>query len=75
MNKNYTMIRARGDRTQKEVAKELGIPISTYSMIESGRRFPRRELQLKLTNYFGVTVDELFFNENDHESCLNEQTI
>lgn len=64
---NFTMKRLRGDKSQREVAKELKIPVSTYAMIELGNRFPRPELQLKLANYFGLTVDELFFNKNGHE--------
>ena len=65
---NLTMKRLRGDKSQKKVAEELEIPVSTYAMIELGNRFPRPELQLKLANYFGLTVDELFFNQNVHIS-------
>lgn len=66
--KNEKMVALRGECSQKEIAEEIGIPVSTYAMIESGHRFPRKELQLKLARYFEVTVDELFFSENDHES-------
>lgn len=65
--RNETMYKLRGERTQKDVALELGIPISTYAMIESGRRFPRKQLQKRLSEYFSVTVDELFFDNFDHE--------
>ncbi|WP_231504276.1 helix-turn-helix transcriptional regulator [Brevibacillus borstelensis] len=68
LKKNEKMASLRGERSQKQVADELGIPVSTYAMIEAGHRFPRKELQLKLSRYFGVTVDELFFTENDHET-------
>lgn len=61
------MIEFRGDKTQKEVATELGIPVSTYAMIEGGHRFPRKELQAKLAQYYSTTVDELFFNQFGHE--------
>lgn len=66
--KNYSIIQLRGERSQKQVAKELGVPVSTYAMIELGYRFPRRNLQAKLANFFGVTVDELFFNHSNHVS-------
>lgn len=69
--KNEKMVTLRGDRSQKEIAEEIGIPVSTYAMIESGHRFPRKELQLKLARYFEVTVDELFFGKNDHETRTN----
>jgi putative transcriptional regulator len=62
---NKRMVAFRAGRTQKQVAKEMGIPSSTYAMIESGHRFPRKELQVKLARYFNTTVDELFFSEDD----------
>lgn len=65
--KNEVMISLRGNATQRDIAKKLEIPLSTYAMIELGHRFPRRDLQFKLADFFGVTVDELFFNKIDHE--------
>lgn len=66
--KNKTMEQLRGDKSQRDMAKEIGIPYSTYAMIENGHRFPRRELQLKLSRHFKKTVDELFFALNDRAS-------
>ena len=63
--KNKRMVAFRAGRTQKQVAQEMGTPSSTYAMIESGHRFPRKELQVKLARYFNTTVDELFFSEDD----------
>lgn len=65
--KNVLMIQLRGGKKQREVANELGIPISTYAMIETGRRFPRPSLQYKIAKYYKVTVDELFFTQIDHD--------
>ena len=66
--KNVKMAELRGDRTLREIAREINIPYSTYAMIESGHRFPRKELAMKIANFYGVTVDELFFTKNDHET-------
>ncbi|PET77607.1 transcriptional regulator [Bacillus sp. AFS001701] len=57
----------RGDRTQQQVADDLNIASTTYNMIENGNRFPRKDLQLKLSKYFGVTIEELFFSEQVHD--------
>lgn len=70
--KNEKMVELRGDRPQKEIAVDMGIPVSTYAMIETGHRFPRKELQAKISRYYGVTVDELFFDQNDHVMRSNE---
>jgi len=61
--KNVRIASLRGKRTQTQVAADLGIPRTTYAMVENGERFPRRDLQAKLSNYFGVTVDYLFFSD------------
>lgn len=52
----------RADKTQEQVANELKISKSTYAMIEAGHRFPRKDLMLKLSNYYGVTIETLFFS-------------
>lgn len=59
--KNNKMTELRGVRSKHEMARLLDMPYSTYAMIETGHRFPRKELALKLANHFGVTIDELFF--------------
>lgn len=65
--KNYYMIRLRGGRSQTEVAGEMGIPVSTYAMVENGSRFPRKGLLQKFVDFYGVTVDALFFNRESIE--------
>lgn len=52
----------RGTKTRKQVALELNIPESTYAMIEDGRRFPRKDLLLKISKYFDVSIETLFFS-------------
>ena len=66
--RNERMVALRGEKSQREIALELDIPLSTYAMVEAGHRFPRKELQAKLAKYFNVTVDDLFFRQFGHES-------
>lgn len=42
------LINLRGERTQLEVAKALGISQSTYAMYETGRRIPTDEIKIKI---------------------------
>ena len=58
--------------SQRQVAEALGISQSSYAMIEGGHRHPRKEVEKKLADFFGVTVDELFFSQDYHESQLEE---
>ena len=52
----------RGSRTQDEISKELGITKSSYAMYERDERVPRDEVKVRISNFFGVSVQELFFN-------------
>lgn len=51
----------RGDRSQAEVAKALGITQAALSAYETGIRIPRDELKIKLAAYYGVTIESIFF--------------
>lgn len=65
------LIDARGNRSQTEVAKGLGISVSALSMYEAGERVPRDEVKEQLARYYGLTVGFLFFGEKVHDSCTN----
>ena len=51
----------RGIRTRTGVVRQLGISYSLLSFYERGDRFPSEENQKKLANYYGVSVDDLFY--------------
>jgi len=53
--------RLRGKKTQEEVAKACGIGLSAYSMYEIGQRVPRDEAKIKIAEYFGKSVNYIFF--------------
>lgn len=46
-------------KTQVDMAKILGIAKTTYASYEQNRRMPDIEMQIKIADYFGVTLDEL----------------
>ena len=52
----------RGSRTQNEVARELGISISTLSMYETNRRGPRDEIKVRISRYYDVNIGDLFYS-------------
>ena len=53
--------RIRGDERREKVAAAVGISVSALAMYESGQRVPRDEVKVALSNYYGVSVLELFF--------------
>lgn len=59
----------RGDRTQEEIAAILGITKSSWAMYERDERVPRDEVKIRIANFFGKTVQELFYAPIEHYKC------
>ncbi|MTS83446.1 helix-turn-helix domain-containing protein [Pseudoflavonifractor sp. BIOML-A3] len=59
----------RGDRTQEEIAAILGITKSSWAMYERDERVPRDEVKIRIANFFGKTVQELFYTLIEHYKC------
>lgn len=51
----------RGDKTIRQVASDIGISYSTIAMYENGHRVPKDEIKRTLANYYGTSVEALFF--------------
>ncbi len=51
----------RGDKTIKEVAESLNISESALSMYETGNRIPRDEIKMRIANYYGKSVQSIFY--------------
>lgn len=56
----------RGDKTQAEIAREIGISKSAWAMYETDSRTPRDEVKIKIADYFNVPVQEIFFRSFKH---------
>ena len=53
--------RAEKGCTVKEVANACGITDSAVQMYECGERIPRDSIKIALAEFFGKTVQDLFF--------------
>ena len=53
----------RGDKLQQEVADAVGGSKMAISAYENGDRVPRDEIKVRLAQYFGDTVENIFFTE------------
>jgi DNA-binding XRE family transcriptional regulator len=56
------LIDLRGDRTQQMVADDLGITRTAIGMYETGERIPKDEVKAAIAQYYGKTVQEIFFD-------------
>ena len=56
------LILLRGERTQKEIAEEIGVCQSAYAMYELGQRIPSDEKKKKIAEYHNTTVQAIFFS-------------
>ena len=56
------LIKLRKNRTQAEIAKELGISQSTYAMYETGKRTPSDEVKKRIAKLYNKTVQFIFFS-------------
>ena len=63
---NNKLVKLRGTRTQEEIANAIGISISAIGMYETGQRVPRDEIKVKLANFYNVSIESLFFDNNIH---------
>ena len=55
---------------QKDFAKQLGVTPQYLNSIENGRTEPRRDLMIKISQLLNVSIQELFFYEEEY-SAIN----
>lgn len=54
----------RGKRSREDVATAVNVSVSAIAMYENEERSPRDEIKLRLADFFGKTVQEIFFTQN-----------
>jgi len=65
MKNSIKVQRAMNDLTQDQLAKKIGVSRQTINSIEKGRYVPSTVLALKMSELFGVSVNEFFQLESD----------
>ena len=51
----------RGDRSREEIAVAAKVTASAIWMYEAGQRCPNDETKVRLADYFGKTVEDIFY--------------
>lgn len=65
--------RLRGNKSRSEVANAIDVDYSTIYLYECGKRVPSDTNKVKLAEYFGVSVQELFFDDWQSETSLGSK--
>ena len=55
------LVELRGNKSQVEVAKELGISTSALSMYENGERIPRDPIKIRIADYYKTPIQDIFY--------------
>lgn len=58
-NENLKLARERKGISQKDIAENIGVAKSTYSLYESGNREPNVQTIKKIADFLSVSADEL----------------
>lgn len=58
----------RGIRTRAQVSRETGLSQARLGNYEHGTRVPNDEAKILLANYYGMSVQELFYTYKNNES-------
>ncbi len=65
LGNNIKKLRLHGGYKQKDIAKFLGVSVSTISCWEKGKKLPYGKNLKKLIDFFGVSETEIFSNNID----------
>lgn len=70
------LLRKQNGYTQVELAKKLGIGVSTVAMWETGKRTPNYNILCKLSDLYDRTIEYILGNSDDDRPVkLNENEI
>ena len=63
---NLRELRKRKGVSQTAVARALGVPVTTYHAWEAGQNIPRDNMKKAIADYYGRTVQFIFFKRITH---------
>lgn len=67
MNNNVESLRKERGLNQEEFAKALKVSRQTISSIENGKYNPSLDLAFEIADFFGMTIEEIFFYERSEK--------
>ena len=61
IGKRIKDLRIQRNMTAEDLGKALSISSSAINMYECGQRVPRDEIKIGIAEYFGVSVESIFY--------------
>ncbi|MGN0620002.1 MAG: helix-turn-helix transcriptional regulator [Ruminiclostridium sp.] len=59
-------LRENENKSQDEMAKEIGVTKSSWAKYERNERVPRDEVKIRIAKFFKKTVQEIFFGQDEY---------
>lgn len=66
----HNLIKYRGNRSQKEIALKYDVTQQAWSNWENGHDTPKPATMLQIAKDAGVSIESLFFEEENNERLL-----
>lgn len=64
---NQRLRECRGEKSRSQIAKALGITPQMLGALERGSKRPSLALAKKVADYYGVSIEDIFFDELGNE--------
>lgn len=65
MKNRLKVLRAERDWTQARLAEELDVSRQTVNALETGKYDPSLPLAFRIARLFGLSIEEIFFDEGE----------
>lgn len=64
------LVNCRGNQSRQKVAEDLDITPQMLGALERGTRTPSLQLAKKISDYYGVAIEDIFFEQSGNETFL-----
>lgn len=71
----YRLTKLRGGKSRQQIAMELDIPLNTYTHYEYGDRKPSHKNLIKISKFYGVSVDYILGINPQTKTIENETRL
>lgn len=56
------LLTLRGNKPLKEISAAIGVSIASVQRYESGKQIPSDDVKIAIANYYGKTVQSIFYD-------------